>query len=125
MWPGEDLVLAQALIDLGCAIVRSDHTTTSHRHPDGLLEMLRHQRRLGRTAALARRTRTMRGSAFAARPALALLLLPGRLCRIAAWQAREGRAALARAMLLSPLLALGLTLWTAGFVAGARAGLPR
>jgi len=124
LWPGEDLVFSQVLRDLGEPVLRSEGVVTTHRHPGGIAEMLRHQYRLGRTAALARRARPMPGAFFANRPWLAMLLLPGRVVRITAWQAREGVVALAWSLLLSPLLLAGLAVWTAGFVAGGRAALP-
>ena len=119
LWPGEDLVFSQALRDLGELVQRSDEVAVVHRHPRGVGEMLRHQRRLGLTAAIARRSRRMPGSAFARNRWRAALLLPARGVRIAAWQAREGGAALGWALLLSPLLAGGLVAWTFGFIAGA------
>ncbi len=119
-WPGEDLVFSQALRDLGESVVRSRAVVTIHRHPGGVVEMLRHQHRLGRTAARARRTRPMPGSWFAAGAWRAGLLLPARIVRIARWQLREGRAAAAWTLLLSPLLLAGLAAWTAGFAAASR-----
>ena len=120
LWPGEDLVFAQALRDLGERVLRSEDVVTTHRHPPGVAAMLRHQHRLGLTAAVARRARPMPGSVFTSSPWLAALLLPGRIARIAAWQAREGSAALAWTVLLSPLLLAGLVMWTAGFLAGTK-----
>lgn len=119
LWPGEDLVFAQALRDLGLRVERCNDVAVTHRHPAGVAEMLAHQHRLGFTAAVARCTRTMPGSGFARRPWLATLLLPARAVRLAAWQAREGGAAAAWALVLSPLLAAGLVAWTAGFVKAA------
>lgn len=116
MWPGEDLVFTQSLRDLGERVDRSNDVRAVHLHPAGFARMLRHQLRLGTTAAIARRTRLMRGSGFARNPWRAALLLPARMVRIAAWQAREGRAAFAWTLLLSPLLLAGLATWTAGFV---------
>ncbi len=124
LWPGEDLVFSQALRDLGERVERSTHVTVLHQHPDGVPGMLRHQLRLGRTAAIARRLRAMPGSAIARRAWLVPLLLPARLLRLAAWQAREGSSALLQAAALSPLLVAGLAAWTAGFVAGAASRRP-
>lgn len=124
LWPGEDLVFSQALRDLGERVERSARVTVRHEHPAGVWRMLLHQRRLGRTAAIARRLRAMPGSALARRAWLAPLLLPGRLVRLVAWQAREGAAAITEAVLLSPLLVAGLAAWTAGFVAGAASRKP-
>ncbi|MFN2427889.1 MAG: glycosyltransferase [Candidatus Binatia bacterium] len=123
MWPGEDLIFSQSLRDLGEEVRRSDGVVTEHLHPRGTGEMLRHQYRLGYTAALARRATLMPGSRIARLPLLAPLLLPARIARIAAWQAREGRSALVWTLWLSPLLVAGLARWTAGFAAGARAPL--
>lgn len=117
LWPGEDLVFAQALRDLGLLVHRSDCVVAVHRHPPGFREMLAHQRRLGTTAAIARMSRPMPGSAFARSPWTAALLLPARALRIAAWQLREGLAASAWTLLLCPLIAAGLVAWTAGFLA--------
>jgi hypothetical protein len=123
LWPGEDLVFSQALRDGGGLVVLSREAATLHRHPAGLAGMLRHQVRLGRTAAIARRTRAMKGSALAASPWRATLLLPGRALRIGAWQAGEGARALAWTLVASPLLLTGLVAWTAGFVSGTGAPL--
>jgi len=120
LWPGEDLVFTQALRDAGELVLRSDDVVAVHRHPPGVGEMLAHQRRLGFTAAVARRLRPMPGSAFARGPWRAALLLPARALRIAAWQLREGPVAAAWTLALSPLLLAGLFAWTAGFVAAAR-----
>lgn len=122
LWPGEDLVFAQALRDAGETVVRSDDVVTMHRHPGGVFEMLRHQRRLGFTAARARLLSPMAGSSFAARPWLAPALLPARLVRLVVWQAGEGLAAAAWTITLAPLLVAGLVVWTAAFVEGALTG---
>lgn len=119
-WPGEDLVFSQALRDAGALVLRSDDVVAVHRHPPGLREMLAHQRRLGFTAAVARLTRPMPGSSFARSPWRALLLLPARTLRIAAWQVGEGLRASLWALALSPLVFAGLIAWTAGFVAAVR-----
>jgi GT2 family glycosyltransferase len=123
LWPGEDLVFCKRLRDLGDVVVRSTRVESLHRHPPGVAEMLRHQHRLGRTAALARRMASMHGERFTRSRALALLLLPGRSLRIARWQLGEGAGPAIDALSLSPLLLAGLTGWTAGFVSasGARA----
>lgn len=118
LWPGEDLVFAQTLRDVGGRLRRSDEVVAVHQHPAGTFEMLRHQFRLGRSSAVARRLRSMPGSAWTRSPWLALLLLPGRALRIAIWQAGEGSAAMAWTLALSPLLIAGLAAWTAGFAAG-------
>lgn len=119
LWPGEDLVFSRSLRDAGRIVDRSDRVSTFHDHPAGFREMLRHQFRLGFTAAVARRRIVMPGSSLARRPWRAALLLPGRAFRILAWQAGEGVSALAWTLLLSPLLAAGLVAWTTGFVASA------
>lgn len=116
LWPGEDLVFSQALRDQGGLVLRSDDVVVLHRHPRGVLEMMRHQKRLGSTAAVARLARAMPGSDFTRSPWLAMLLMPARTIRIAAWQAGEGSAAIAWTLLLAPLLLAGLLLWTTGFV---------
>ncbi|MFN2377329.1 MAG: glycosyltransferase family 2 protein [Candidatus Binatia bacterium] len=121
LWPGEDLVFSQSLRDSGRIVARSDEVSTFHDHPPGLGAMLRHQFRLGFTAAVARRRRAMPGSGLAHRPWRATLLLPGRALRILAWQAGEGASALAWTLLLSPLLGAGLLAWTTGFVSSAAA----
>jgi glycosyltransferase involved in cell wall biosynthesis len=123
LWPGEDLVFTKRLRDLGQAVVRSRMVSSRHRHPSGWIEMLRHQHRLGRTAAIARRMASMHGERFARSRALALLLLPGRTFRIARWQIGEGGRAALAALVLSPLLLAGLAAWTAGFVSASGGGL--
>lgn len=122
LWPGEDLVFAQALRDAGETVVRSDVVETLHRHPRGVFEMLRHQHRLGFTAARARLSSPMPGSSFAERPWLAPALLPARLARLLLWQAGEGLTAVAWTLALAPLLVAGLLVWTAAFFLGALAG---
>jgi glycosyltransferase involved in cell wall biosynthesis len=124
LWPGEDLVFTKRLRDLGEAVVRSADVSSRHQHPRGWVEMLRHQHRLGRTAAIARRMASMHGERFARSRVLALLLFPGRTFRIARWQAGEGGRAALDAIVLSPLLLAGLTAWTAGFVAASGAESP-
>lgn len=121
LWPGEDLVFAQALRDRGERVSLSTNVTTEHRHPEGVAEMLRHQYRLGRTAAIARGNGSIRGAFFTRHRWAAALLLPGRIVRIVAWQAKEGAPALLWTTLLSPLLLAGLAVWTVGFVVGAKA----
>ncbi len=122
LWPGEDLVFAKRLRDLGATVVRSSRVRSVHLHPRGVFEMLRHQHRLGRTAALARRMASMHGTAFARSRALALLLLPGRFFRVARWQLAEGTGPALDALALSPLLVAGLVAWTAGFVSASGGG---
>ena len=122
LWPGEDLVFAQALRDAGETVLRSDVVVTRHRHPRGVFEMLRHQRRLGFTAARARLLSPMPGSSFAARPWLAPTLLPARLVRLLRWQAGEGLAPTLWTLALAPLLFAGLLVWTVAFLEGALAG---
>jgi len=121
LWPGEDLVFSQTLRDQGARVLRSDDVVVHHQHPRGIAEMLRHQARLGSTAAIARMTRTMPGSAFTISPWHAVLLMPARMIRIAAWQLGEGRAAFVWCLLLAPLLVAGLFLWTSGFVSAVAA----
>jgi cellulose synthase/poly-beta-1,6-N-acetylglucosamine synthase-like glycosyltransferase len=115
LWPGEDLVLGHRMRSLGMRTARSRDVTCVHTHPDGLVEMLRHQWRLGRTAAAARRMAPMHGSVFAHVPWLAPLLFPARLARLAAWQLREGRGEAAWTLLLLPLVVAGLASWTCAF----------
>lgn len=114
-WPGEDLVFSQTLRDYGVRVWRSDDVLAVHQHPPGVVAMLLHQWRLGTTAATARRRCSLPGSVFARRPLLAPLLFPARALRIAIWQAREGGQAWFRSLILSPLLLMGLLVWTAGF----------
>lgn len=121
LWPGEDLVLAHRLRSLGEQIVLSDAVETHHLHPDGFIEMLAHQRRLGRTAAVARSLTGMPGVAFVRRPWLVPLLLPARLARALSWFARSSALELLTLLALLPLYTLGLTAWTIGFAGGARA----
>ncbi|HEY2775314.1 MAG TPA: glycosyltransferase family A protein [Candidatus Binatia bacterium] len=125
LWPGEDLVFSQVLRSFGLAVLRSDTASTLHEHPRGVARMMRHQVRLGATAAIARKRVAMPGSAFAASRVAALLLLPGRLWRLAQWQAGEGAAAMIEAVLLAPLLVAGLAAWTAGFVSESGGARPR
>ncbi len=122
LWPGEDLVFTQALRDAGGVVRRTSHVAAVHDHPRGVVAMLRHQSRLGRTAAIARRMRPMPGSALAQNPLLAPLLFPARTIRIALWQFREGPAALAWTLALSPLLLAGLAAWTSAFTSQAASG---
>ncbi|HXC52787.1 MAG TPA: glycosyltransferase family A protein [Candidatus Limnocylindrales bacterium] len=123
LWPGEDLVFTQALRDGGGVVRRTSDVAAVHDHPRGVLAMLRHQWRLGRTAAIARRMRPMPGSALAKSALLAPLLFPARTIRIALWQFREGPAPLAWTLALSPLLLAGLAVWTSAFTAQVAAGV--
>lgn len=116
MFPGEDLVLSHRLRTLGHHVERSDGVSTWHQHPPGLVTMLRHQYRLGSTAAAARATSSMHGSLFVRFPLLAPLLLPARLMRVVRWYAAHDPAWVIAAL---PLLAVGLGAWTAGFARAA------
>jgi glycosyltransferase involved in cell wall biosynthesis len=116
LWPGEDLVFSQRLRDLGVPVLRSREVVTVHTHPRGVCLMLAHQLRLGRTAARARRIVRMKGSSFTRSSWLAAGLFPARALRIAAWQVREGRAAVLATIAVAPLVLAGLAFWTAGFM---------
>jgi len=120
LWPGEDLVFAHRLRTLGENVVLSDAVETWHRHPDGFAEMLAHQRRLGRTAALARALTGMHGAAFVRHRWLVALLLPARLLRALLWFARSSLRELLVLIAVLPLYAIGLGAWTVGFADGAR-----
>lgn len=121
LWPGEDLVLAHRLRARGHRIVLSDAVQTYHRHPRGVGEMLAHQRRLGRTAAVARSLTGMHGAAFVRRRYLVPLLFPARLVRALVWFARSSLRELLAMLALLPLYLMGLAAWTIGFFDGARA----
>ncbi len=121
LWPGEDLVFAHRLRSLGERIVLSDAVETHHVHPDGFGEMLAHQRRLGRTAAVARSLTGMQGVAFVHRPWLVPLLAPARVARAVLWFARSSAFELFVLLALLPLYAIGIAAWTVGFADGARA----
>ena len=120
LWPGEDLVLAHRMRARGDAVVLSETVRTHHRHPDGFGEMLAHQRRLGRTAAVARALTGMHGDAFVRRRYLVPLLLPARLLRGLAWFARSSMRDLLAAVALLPLYVIALGAWTLGFSDGVR-----
>ena len=131
LWPGEDLVFGQSLRDLGENVLRVPDVVAVHEHPRGFVEMLRHQWRLGRTSAIARRMKDLGGSVVARRRLLAPLVLPARAVRLALWQMREGPRALVWSVVLSPLLLAGLCVWSFAFVvetarpSGRRAGAAR
>lgn len=115
IWPGEDTVLT---LPWGRAeqLTFAPDAAVWHLNRTGLLELLRHQYRLGRGfAAVCDRvdfphSRFSRWPLLAMAPALRLLALAGRL----SGQPRL----LLQAARLSPLLTLGLLAWTAGVAAG-------
>lgn len=120
LWPGEDLVFAHRLRSLGAAVVLSERVETRHLHPDGFVEMLAHQRRLGRTAAVARSLTGMQGSLLLRHRWLIPALLPARLLRALAWFARTSVREWLTLLALLPLYVVGLGAWTLGFSEGAR-----
>lgn len=120
LWPGEDLVLCDRLRRLGMRVERVDRAVSWHSHPRGLARMLRHQYRLGETSARARLLTGMAGVAFAHRPALALMLWPGRMWRAVWWFWRYRRRELAILAASFPLYAVAVGVWTIGFIRGAR-----
>lgn len=116
-WPGEDLIFDWDVEHSGARRAFEPQARVRHLHPSGIVEMLRHQRRLGRTAAWARCQRALPGSKLTGPgmwlSAIRLLLGPARLVRGLGWYARYDRAAL-------PLLTAGLPLWFAGACVWAR-----
>ncbi|MFT4570077.1 MAG: cellulose synthase/poly-beta-1,6-N-acetylglucosamine synthase-like glycosyltransferase [Hyphomicrobiaceae bacterium] len=120
-WPGEDLCFDQALIDRGYRRRLVPEATAFHLHPVGVAEMLRHQVRLGSTAAQARRASSLPGSFLVERAYLSPLLLPVRMLRILAWSFRCGVGTFATTLALFPLWSAGLTAWTVAFVREAAA----
>ena len=125
LWPGEDLVLCARLRAASGAVVFEPSAVAKHRHPSGVAELLRHQRRLGATAARARAAGAGPGRILWRRPALALLLWPARTLRLLASVARHRRRRLARLALLWPLAVTALGVWTFAFALEAGAGRRR
>lgn len=120
LWPGEDLVFAQALSDLGLPSALEPKAISYHLHPEGLTPMLRHQWRLGATSATARLTIVMPGTWWAQHGYVSALLLPARSLRLLGWAVRSGVSTFIGVLLLAPLWFLALAAWTLGFVSVAR-----
>lgn len=119
MWPGEDLVFCARMLRSGFRVRRLDGAVTVHRHPPGVIVMLRHQFVLGRTSAQARRSEAIVGVAGAASVAWVPLLFAGRAARAVRWLVRYHAADIPRFVALSPLYLAGLATWCAGFGRGA------
>jgi GT2 family glycosyltransferase len=123
-WPGEDLVFDAALAGLGARRRLVPDARAVHRHPEGLAEFFRHQRRLGATSAWARRKVAGRGSLAVRQPWLAPLLWPARVLRTVAWGIAGGPRAFLEVATLAPLWMAGLLVWTAAFAGEARRPAP-
>jgi glycosyltransferase involved in cell wall biosynthesis len=131
-WPGEDLVFDYDLEHSGAERRFVRKAQVRHLHPEGVVEMLRHQRRLGRTAAWARMHRPLSGSSltswvrrpsrasFGLRLLFVWLLVPVRLWRGIFWYARFDPRSLPALLLALPLWIAGCCSWTRGFVAEVR-----
>lgn len=120
LWPGEDLVFCRRLHSAGRIVRRVDDARTYHVHPEGWCLLLRHQYRLGRTSALARRLVDLHGSWLVRYRWLAPLLVLARAARGGVWVARFHPRDLVWLFGVLPAYLVALTVWTAGFAHGAR-----
>ncbi len=118
MWPGEDLVFCHRIARRGGRVALSASVLARHRHPPGWRTLLRHQWRLGKTSAAARRLTGMKGEWFASRPWFAPCLGTARLVRSLLWVMRRRPADIRRMTLLWAPLVAALGLWTLGFARG-------
>jgi len=120
LWPGEDLVFCGRLHAVGRVVRRIDSARTYHLHPKGWGVLFRHQYRLGRTSALARRLVALPGSWLTRYRWVVPLLVGARAVRGVAWTARFRPRDLAWLSMMFPAYVAALTVWTAGFARGAR-----
>jgi cellulose synthase/poly-beta-1,6-N-acetylglucosamine synthase-like glycosyltransferase len=118
MWPGEDLVFCARLARSGFRVRRLDDALTVHHHPPGVRTMLRHQFRLGKTSALARRIEALDDGRFATSAVAVPLLFVGRAARALRWLGRHHRRDIPRFVVMSPLYLAGLAAWCSGFARG-------
>ncbi len=122
IWPGEDTILTAPWGRAGRLQFASD-AAVWHLNRTGADDLLRHQHRLGRSFVVVcdrvelPYARFSRWPLLAAAPLLRLGALGGRLSGHPALLRRAGR--------LMPLLAVGLTAWTAGVAAQRRDQAPK
>jgi cellulose synthase/poly-beta-1,6-N-acetylglucosamine synthase-like glycosyltransferase len=116
MWPGEDLVFSSRIIARGARVAKVNEAVAVHTHPEGFLAYVRHERRLGETAARARLLTLGEGRAFVGRAWLAPVLFCGRALRAFTWVLRHRPGQLGRFVFSLPVLLVGLAAWTRGFV---------
>ncbi len=115
---GQDMVFGHTLRDHGYTVRFEPSARIAHRNRTGLRHSLARQFALGEGSARIRRRIALPGAWIARWPILVPALAPWRFWRVATRVARSNRKQLPRFLAVSPIVALGITAWTAGFLRG-------
>lgn len=118
---GQDMVFGNTLRDHGYEVRFEPSARIAHRNRTALRHALSRQFALGEGSARIRRRIALPGAWIARWPVLVPALAPWRFWRVASRVARSNRKQLPRFLAVSPLVALGIVAWTAGFLRGSLA----
>jgi glycosyltransferase involved in cell wall biosynthesis len=112
----EDLLLNWRLVRRGAKILFDPEIQVLHLHRTSLRAFLGHQYLVGRSSCWARKRADLPGHLFAAYPLLGAALPALRFARIGLRLCRLDRRLTLRFLGLSPLILLGVSVWSAGFI---------
>jgi cellulose synthase/poly-beta-1,6-N-acetylglucosamine synthase-like glycosyltransferase len=115
-FPSEDTLFNWSLHTRGGKLYFDPSVRLTHMSRIGIGKVWRHQRRLGKASAHARRISTLPGQIFVCYPALALFLPALRLARAGLRFLTMDLKLFAGFLLISPLYLFALTAWTSGFM---------
>lgn len=112
----EDLILNWGLVRSGLKLLFDPAIRVVHLNRTHLYAFLRHQYLLGQSSCWARKRTDLPGRIFADYPQLGLVLPIVRLARIGFRLRRFDRIETLRLLALSPLILMGASAWSAGFM---------
>lgn len=116
IFPSEDTLFNWSLIERGGRIYFDPAIRVTHLSRVGFFKLFRHQLRLGRASAQARRISTLPGRTFVQHPWLCIILPPVRWIRASMRLIKKDIKLLCLFWALTPLYIVASTAWTIGFM---------